>query len=151
MISGITATAARLHLCATASDPLAPKPEFDYAAFAWLFGVVVVLVSLTLVLMKYARKSAIEDPSGGGEPTFDLVRLCELRNSGELTIPEYERLSRLALEQAPMLELLPQLRQLRDTGELPVPEYEKFKKVVIRRVKEEDVADQASRRPNSCA
>ena len=123
---------------ATAVAQVDPQPDFNYLRFGFWFGVVIFLVALTLFVMKRVRASALAPDSLEDDSAFDLERLCVLRDSGDLTSDEYTRLSGLALEKSPALELLTLIRELRDKGVLPVPEYEAFKERVVRRVKEEE-------------
>jgi len=109
MILGGTAPVTIISLCAVASVPATRKADLDFVSLALWFVVVVVLVSLTLILMKYARKSAIEDPSSSTQPTFDLGQLRRLRDAGELSVPEYEKLKQDAIRQVPALDMLTQL------------------------------------------
>ncbi|MCG3130996.1 MAG: hypothetical protein FLDDKLPJ_01771 [Phycisphaerae bacterium] len=91
---------------ALAAFQAAPKPagsgqtgEYVRDWVIW-FSIVAVLLIATLFVLKRAKK--LVSPGGGAEreSLFDLDKLRELRDTGEITIQEYEALRKRAIEKA---------------------------------------------------
>ena len=67
----------------------------------WLwFGGFAVLVLVSAALLAYFWRRARRTATRSDPPVFDLEDLRRLRNSGELTIAEYEALKQRAIEDA---------------------------------------------------
>lgn len=74
--------------------------EIRYVDYAIWFLIVIVLMSGTLILAKKAKSMlGMGEKNKESDATWDLDHLREMRNQGELTIPQYETLKkRLILE-----------------------------------------------------
>lgn len=74
--------------------------EIRYVDYVIWFLIVIVLMSGTLILAKKAKSMlGIGEKSKESDATWDLDHLREMRNQGELTIPQYETLKkRLIME-----------------------------------------------------
>jgi len=125
-------------LLAQSAAQVAEPGAFDWQAYAIWTAVVVFLVGATLILLRYVRRSTIEAETDAAAPLFDLGELCELRDRGELTQEQYERLSDAALAAIPPLSVLTELRELRDSGRLRVPDYDKLRARAVERIKTGD-------------
>lgn len=78
-----------------------PSSATDQLIRDWAiwFGVVVVILVLALVGLKQARRLTLRGSSDDAK-LWDLDKLRALRDSGELSIQEYDTLRRAAVERA---------------------------------------------------
>ncbi len=83
-----------------APAPRVPRTGDMIRDWAIWFAVIVVVMVLTLVLLKRAKRLVVSEPRSIAGFSFDLDQLRELRDTGEITIQEYEKLRRQAIEKA---------------------------------------------------
>ncbi len=124
-----------LSLVAGLAAQVAERRDFDWPAYAIWTAVVVALVVTTLLVLRYVRRTTIEGDGEDDTTLFDLGELCDLRDRGELTQEQYERLSEAALTAIDPLHVLNELRELRDSGRLRVPDYDTLRARAVERIK----------------
>ncbi|MCC7291509.1 MAG: hypothetical protein IT449_05545 [Phycisphaerales bacterium] len=83
-----------------APAPRVPRTGDMIRDWAVWFAVIVVVMVFTLVLLKRAKKLVVSEPRPIVGFSFDLDQLRELRDTGEITIQEYEKLRKQAIEKA---------------------------------------------------